>query len=101
MDTTEVESEETLQARFERFDAQHPEVYQEFKKIAFDLLLRGRKHYGSKSIFEVIRYHRAISGQDSDEPFKVNNNYTSRMARKLIAEDQRFSDFFELRELRS
>lgn len=95
-----LESEKTLQAHFERFDQAHPEVYQEFKKVALDLFLRGRKHYGAKAIMEVIRYHRAVSGQDSDEPFKCNNNYPSRMARKLIDEDSRFADFFETRELR-
>jgi hypothetical protein len=91
----------SIQTQFERFDQAHPEIYEEFRVIASDLLRRGRRHYGSKAILEVIRYHRILSGQDEHEPFKINNNYSSRYARKLIDEDKRFEQFFELRELRS
>ena len=96
-----MEAKESIQERFERFDAQHPEIYQEFRHIAQDLLRRGRKHYGSKAILEVIRYHRILSGKSEREVFKINNNYSSRYARKLVDEDERFADFFELRELKS
>jgi len=32
---------------------------------------------------------------------KLNNNFTSRMARKLMEEDPEFKGFFELRRLKS
>jgi hypothetical protein len=96
-----MEEQTSIQSRFERFDQAHPEIYGEFRAIAYDLLRRGRRHYGSKAILEVIRYHRILSGQDEHELFKINNNYSSRYARKLIDEDNRFEQFFELRELRS
>lgn len=91
----------TIDERFTRFLELHPEVYAEFCKIATDLLNRGKEHYGAKAIMEVIRFHRAMSGQDEKEPFKINNNFSSRLSRKLIGEDERFKNFFELRELRS
>ena len=91
----------TIEERFARFLERHPEVYSEFKRIAGDLLAHGIRHYGAKAIMEVIRFHRAMSGQDAQEPFKINNNYTSRIARKLMDEDERFVDFFEIRELKS
>jgi len=91
----------TPEERFTRFLELHPEVYAEFKRIAEQLLTRGKRHYGAKAIMEVIRFHRAMSGADEKEPFKINNNYTSLVARKLIAEDSRFASFFETRELRS
>lgn len=96
-----MEDNESIQQRFERFDQAHPEIYTEFCVIAQDLFQRGRRHYGSKAILEVIRYHRALQIQDEQEVFKINNNYSSRYARKLIKEDERFASFFELRELRS
>jgi hypothetical protein len=96
-----METPTSIQERFEHFDALHPEIYTAFRQIALDLLLRGRSHYGSKAILEVIRYHRALSGMSETEPFKINNIYSSRYARKLMEEDKRFCDFFELRELRS
>lgn len=55
---------------------------------------------GAREQSAVIRYHRILSGQDETEPFKINNNYSSRYARKLMDEDQRFSRFFELRDKR-
>ena len=96
-----MEEQDSIQERFERFDALHPEIYAEFRQIALSLMTRGRLHYGSKAILEVIRYHRILSGKSETEPFKINNTYSSRYARKLMDEDGRFSDFFELRELRS
>jgi hypothetical protein len=96
-----MEGDKSIQRRFEQFDASHPEIYREFRTIALQLLERKRGHYGSKAILEVIRYHRILSGKDAKEVFKINNNYSSRYARKLISEDARFERFFELRELRS
>lgn len=89
----------TIDERFRRFLANHPEVYEEFCRIARQLLVRGIDHYGAKAIMEVIRFERAMSGQG--ELLNVNNNYTSRLARKLMAEDERFNGFFETRELRN
>ena len=91
---------DSIQERFVNFDAQHPEIYCEFKRRALQLWNAGRMHYGAKSIMEAVRFHSAVSGKDI-EPFKINNNYISRYARKLIDEDGRFCDFFELRELRT
>lgn len=96
-----VSRDATFEERFERFLELHPEVYTEFKRMAQQLLARGIKHYGAKAIMEVIRYHRTVSMEGQGEPFKVNNNYTSRIARKLMDDDERFVDFFETRELKS
>jgi hypothetical protein len=94
-------SEESIQVRFEAWIARHPDVYQEFKRIAESLLSVKRTRYGAKAIMEVLRYHRTISGQDETEPFKLNNIYSSRLARKLMEEDARFIGFFETRNLRT
>jgi hypothetical protein len=88
-----MEIQDSIQEQFERFHSSHPEIYAEFCQIALSLLARGRLHYGSKAILEVIRYHRILSGKSETEPFKVNNNYSSRYARKLMEEDERFDDF--------
>jgi hypothetical protein len=85
----------------EAFIAYHhanPEVYAAFKQIAERLYRRGVQHYGAKAIMEVVRYRTIVRGDDG---FKVNNNYTSRYARLLMAEDPRFAQFFELRVLKS
>lgn len=96
-----MERPDHIQEQFEQFHASHPEIYAEFRQIALNLLKHGRSHYGSKAIFEVIRYHRALSGKSETELFKINNNYSSRYARKLMEENEQFRDFFEIRELKS
>lgn len=92
--------ERSIQAAFERFDRENPAVFEEFRKLAEALLLT-RPHYGAKSIFEVIRYHRALKVEDHEEAFRLNNNYSSRYSRKLMEMDARFVGFFETRELKS
>lgn len=90
----------TCEERFDRFLGQHPEIYQEFKRLAHQLLARGIRRYGAKAIMEVIRYSCAIS-LDEQETFRIDNNYTSMVARKLIEEDSRFNGFFETRKIRN
>jgi hypothetical protein len=92
----------SIQEQFEMFDREHPDVYEHFVSIARNLKWNGIKHYGAKAIFEVIRYHRATTSAadgSKPEPFKINNIFTSRYARKMIAEYPEFADFFSTREL--
>jgi hypothetical protein len=90
----------TIQQRFEKFIADHPDVMALFRDIAIDLKSRGVRRYGAKAIMEICRYHKITSGPD-DRGFKVNNDYSSRAARKLADEMPEFKDFFEFRELKS
>lgn len=92
---------DSLSARFAAYHEAHPDIYREFRQMAYRLHRAGIRHYGAKAIFEAMRYHRAVSGRDSDG-FKLNNVYVSRYARLLADEDpRRFADFFEFRVLRS
>ncbi len=99
-ETFEFEDERTIDERFAEFHALHPEVFMEFRKLAQQLRDRGHQHYGAKGIFEVLRFHRAVDGRP-EEPFKLNNIYTSRYVRMLIQDDPSFLGFFELRVLKS
>jgi len=81
-----------------RYDAKHPEIWEQFKKITFDLIRRGTKHYGAKAIFEIIRYHRII--EYGDDEFKCNNNYTAYYARKFMNIYPEHKGFFETRKAR-
>lgn len=94
----------SLEARFRRYDAAHPEVYREFRAMARRLYRAGVRHYGAKALFEAIRFHRAVDGRlgADGEAWKVNNVYVSRYARKLVSEDPtRWAGFFSFRLLRS
>lgn len=89
----------TIQDDFEEFCAKHPDVYAHFVRYAEEFRGAGRRRYGAKVIIERIRWHFATSS--GDESFKIDNRFTSRFARKLIAERPEFAHFFETRTLRS
>jgi hypothetical protein len=92
--------EQTIDERFAAFDGAHPEVFAEFKRLALEARRRGHEHYSADGILHVVRWHTSVNPQ-KDEGFKINNDFSSRYARKLIAEDGTFATFFELRALKS
>lgn len=89
----------SIQAAFEKFHAAHPDVFALFEKYADQLRVAGRNSYGAKAILERIRWDYATSGRDVE--FKINNNFTSRYARLLIAKRPEFQMFFEMRTLKT
>ena len=80
---------------FSQYDKDHPEIWKEFKKTTLKAIKKGFKNYSSKSIFEIIRWHR--SGDLKPDGFKVNNNYTADYARKFANEFPQYKDFFRTR----
>lgn len=90
----------SLDARFARFHAAHPEVYEELVRRARYVLARGRDRYSIKTLWEVIRWHFAFE-RDAEEEFKLNNNYHSRYARLIMLQEPDLADFFEVRILRT
>lgn len=94
------DDERTIQEAFEDFDRLHPEVYQYLVKLTFEVYTRGYRHYGIGALWERLRWHFQI--EKDIEDFKLNNNFRSRYARKLMAAyPQELDDFFEVRELRA
>lgn len=89
----------TPQERFEAFHEANPHVYRALRLLALRLRRSGRRHYGMKGLFEVLRFDRALR-TDGDE-FKLNNNYTAAYARKLMADEPELDGFFETRSSRA
>lgn len=79
----------------------HPDVERAVLDASRRIKATGRAHYGIKAIFEALRFHSIVSGQDDADSFKLNNNLTSRYARFLMRRHRELDGFFELRELRS
>ena len=46
---------EEMQEQFESYHNKYPEVWEEFKKLTFQMINTGRTRYSAKAIFEVIR----------------------------------------------
>ena len=89
-----------IQQRFEKFDKKNPKVYELFKKFSLKLASRGHTRVGSKLIIERIRWE-AMTSTVSEDEFKINNNYTSRYARKFVKDFPQHWNLFELRGLKS
>jgi hypothetical protein len=89
-----------IQDRFEEFDRANPEVYSAIVKFARQAKGNGFSSYGMKSVWERMRWHFQFEKQMGDD-FKLNNNYCSRYARKVMQHEADLSDFFETRRLRA
>lgn len=90
----------TIDARFQVFHAEHPEVYREFVRLAREARASGLPRVGAKLIAEVIRWNRLTSGKDA-EGFRINNVFVSRYARLIMEREPDLEGFFETRELQS
>ena len=90
-----------LDAEFDRFLAENPDVYRRFRTIAVKLKAKGFNRWGAKAIWEVLRYEMALKSVTTGEKYALNNNFTSRFARKLMDEEpEDFAGFFETRTLK-
>ena len=93
-------SSKSIDEKFWAFHAAHPEVYDELVRLARMGVVAGRHRLGIKQLFEVLRWNRTIQGlPDDDEEFKLNNSYTSRYARLIMAQEPGLGDVFETRVL--
>jgi len=88
----------SLDAQFAEYDQKHPEIFEWFERIAMQEKKAGRRR-GAKAIIERIRWEVMIPKNDSADPVKVDNKFTSRYVRKLIAKRPEFRTYFELRRL--
>lgn len=91
----------TIQEQFEAFHAANPWVYEALRRIALDLVHHGRCRIGIGMLFEVLRWHYWRATEDAASDFKLNNNYRSRYARRLMAEEPELLEAFETRELKA
>ena len=92
---------EQLDAEFIQYLRDNPTIYPKFRMLAVKLKAKGIDRWGAKAIWEVLRYEMALKSVTSGEKYALNNNYTSRFARKLMTEEaDDFAGFFETRTLK-
>ena len=76
------------------------EIANRFIRLAWGLRQRGFVRYGAKGIVERLRWHYAMRRRDPAD-YKLNNNWTSRLARFAEEREPRLCGFFEMRRLKS
>lgn len=82
---------------FFEYHKKNPSIYEKFKEVTFQAITKGFKHYGSKGIFEQIRWLRG--GDLKEDGFKVNNLYTPTYARLFEKDHPEHKGFFRKRKL--
>lgn len=90
----------TIEERFAEFHANNPDVYTELVRLARRAKARGHRRMGIELCFGALRWNRFMS-TTGEGGFKLNDHFTSRYARLLMAQEPDLADFFETRELRS
>ncbi len=97
--------QDKIQEHFDQFDRENPEVYERFCALVNHLIAAGRKHYSADALLHVIRFERDIrttgAGEFDGRDLKINNNFSSRYARKFQRDFPCLADFFEVRRLKS
>ncbi|MDP9269309.1 MAG: hypothetical protein M3P27_13440 [Acidobacteriota bacterium] len=89
-----------IDVRFEQFNADHPEVYRLLVRFCRELKDAGRSHYSVDALFHRLRWYYHVEKR-AEEPFKLNDHYTSRYARLISAQETDLANFFETRRLRA
>ena len=90
-----------IESKFKEFHEDNPKVYRDLVKMCRAYRAKGNtEKIGIGMLFEVLRWHRYIKTNSGDK-FKLNNNFRSRYARKIMDENPDLKDIFNTRDLRS
>ena len=98
MTATALPTLRTIQARFERFHAEHPEVFARLEKMAGDWFDRGHPAVSIGMLWEAMRW---LDGTHTDDPLRLNDHYRSRYVRLLVEQHPEWESRFRVRELRA
>lgn len=94
-----------LQQHFEDFDRDNPEVWERFQEIALRLIELGYSHASGDGILHAVRVQRDLkttgAGEAAGKQLKLNNNFSSRYARKFHKLYPQHEGFFETRRLKT
>ena len=88
--------EPTIEERFEEFHQANPHVYERLVRMTFDLRNRGITHWGIKGLWEKLRWDIAM--ETSQDPYKLNNDYTALYARRIMEFYPSLDGFFRIRK---
>lgn len=75
----------TIEARFAEFHRSNPHVYRSLRDLALAKAEQGARRISPKLLFEELRAG-GVAAVTGDDPYQLNNIYTSRYARLLAAE---------------
>jgi L-rhamnose mutarotase len=89
----------TTEEQFEAYHHRHPEVYEEFVRIARMVKAHGFKTYSAYACRERVRWHFQFE-RDAADDFKISNNLTPHYARLIMEQEPDLAGFFEIKRLK-
>lgn len=92
-------TESRIEAAFWQFHSANPHVYLRLVKLARQLVARGHRRIGIGMLFEVLRWHHAMTTEGDADGFKLNNNYRALYARLIMDREPDLREVFEIRRL--
>lgn len=91
----------TIQERFVKFHAAHPDVYAKLCQYARQVVAAGYNQMGIAMLYERLRWYYKIERPDHKEAYKLSNDFRSRYARLIMEQEPDLCDFFKTRDLTS
>jgi hypothetical protein len=87
------------ESAFRRHHAENPEIYEFFKRFAFEKIRAGATKLGGKAIWERIRWEAPVDR--NGKAFKLDNNLTTWYVRLFQHDYPGLSHMFETRAARA
>lgn len=84
-----------IEERFKVFHQENPHVYLKLKELAIFAKEGGARRIGIALLFERLRWFSLF--ETTGDKYKLNNNYRSLYARKLMENEPELEDLFETR----
>jgi hypothetical protein len=94
------EKETSIYARFKRFHATNPHVYENLVKLARDFRSKGSNHnrkLGIGMLYEVLRWNYYLT-TEGEEEFKLSNDFRAAYARLIMEQEKDLSDAFNIKQ---
>jgi len=90
---------EDLRRKTEEWIANNPSIYLLFEKFAREMVSIGKK-FGVKLLAERVRWECHVTHSIDDTGFKVSNNYTAYIARRLAQDIPGLEELIVFRQTR-
>ena len=98
-DVPTLPGEPTIEERFEAFHTANPWVYDALVHLARQEVHEVGGKVAIDYLFNVLRWHHRR--QTHGDTFRLNNNFRSRYARRIMAHEPDLNGVFETRELKA
>jgi hypothetical protein len=85
------------EARFAKFHADNPHIYQRLVSLARRAKAAGRRRLGIRVLWERMRWELEVETLRADGAPKLNNNYTGKYVRLIQRLEPDLREFFETR----